>query len=97
MLVEKDEIIPNISSFLVGQKTAIPQKENSGSRNWLVSFKIEIVRTYKVAAKTKGMASELGRNRLRRTIKNMKRKHATQGKRQNMIVSNHKFLSTRRA
>lgn len=97
MLMEKDEVIPNISSFLVGKKTAIPQKENSGSRNWLVSFKIEIVRTYKVSAKTKSIASELGRNRLRRTIKNMQRKHVTKSKMRNMIISNHKFLNTRRA
>jgi len=96
MKMKKNEIVPNISNFLVGKKTAIPQKGGGRSGHWFVSFKIEMVRTYKVAAKTKGMASELGRNRLKRTIKNLEKKHTTKNKNRNLVVTSHKLLSTNR-
>lgn len=71
--MEKTETVPNISEFLVGAKTAVYDEKERGDR-YLVSFEIKLVRRYLVRAKSKGMATSLGRNRLNRTIKNMKAK-----------------------
>ena len=65
--------VPNISEFLVGAKTAVYDEKKRTGR-YLVSFEVKLVRRYLVRAKTKGMATILAKNRLKRSIKYMEAK-----------------------
>lgn len=72
--MQSDEVIPNISDFLVGAKTAVYEEEKRAGC-FLVTFRVQYTRSYKIRAKTKGMATSIGRNRATRTLKNLSTKH----------------------
>ena len=72
--MQNDEVIPNISGFLVGNKTAVYEEDKRAGR-FLVTFRVQYTRSYKIRADTKGMATGLGRNRIKRTLKRLSAAH----------------------
>ena len=68
--------VPNISEFLVGGKTAIyddkQSYENTGT--FEVVFGMEYLRVFKIRAKSKRNATSLARNRMLRSVKNLRGK-----------------------
>jgi len=83
--------VPNISEFLVGVKTADYDEEKYFSRNtgrFEVAFTVRFTKTYKVRAKTKHRATELAKNRLRKTNLSVNTRHK-------MVVETVKHMVTR--
>ena len=74
----KPDTVPNISEFLVGGKTAIYEDKQSYERTgtFEVVFGMEYLRVFKIRAKRKRNATSLARNRMLRSVKNLRGKRA---------------------
>lgn len=72
--MHSDEVVPNISQFLFGGKTAVYEEDKRTGR-YIVTFRVQYTKSFKISAASKSMATGLGRNRIRRSLKQLSKRH----------------------